>query len=390
MQAEHACPLGAAWFGDGRVPGVVRVDGRDCGVDQALDAAAALLRGARGRLFVFLGDELTCAAQRLALGLADRLRAVADGVVSETAAGGILAAQRRGRATATLGEIRNRADLVLYWAIDPDQRYPRYRSRYAGYPSGLHLRRGPRCRTVISVSVGADAGPAEADLRLTLRPEQELGALAELRAHLAGRTLGEAGGPAAEVAELVGPAHQRQVRGHRTRWRILARAALARPDGGAHRPGAGAQRTDPRGAEHPARRRQPERRRGGHDLADRLPLCGRLHPRVPALSAGPPGRRPLRPSVLRGRPRGRARRRASRRPCAAACPTSRRGGGTAGERSAVSGTSRHRHRHRGHSRGGARVPHGRSSATASGRRTGAPAPLNDLERLAYRLVEAGR
>ena len=204
VQAEHACPLGAAWFGDGRVPGVVRVDGRDCGVDQALDAAAALLRGARGRLFVFLGDELTCAAHRLALGLADRLQAVADGVVSETAAGGILAAQRRGRATATLGEIRNRADLVLYWAIDPDQQYPRYRSRYAGYPSGLHLRRGPRCRTVISVSVGADAGPAEADLHLTLRPEQELGALAELRARLAGRTLGEAGGPAAEVAELAG------------------------------------------------------------------------------------------------------------------------------------------------------------------------------------------
>jgi formylmethanofuran dehydrogenase subunit B len=57
---------------------------------------------------------------------------------------------------------------------------------------------------VISVSVGADAGPAEADLHLTLRPEQELGALAELRARLAGRTLGEAGGPAAEVAELAG------------------------------------------------------------------------------------------------------------------------------------------------------------------------------------------
>jgi formylmethanofuran dehydrogenase subunit B len=204
VQAEHACPLGAAWFGDGRVPGAVRVHGRDCEVDEALEAAAALLGGARGRLFVFLGDELTCAAQRLALGIADRLGAVADGVVSETAAAGILAGQRRGRAAATLGEIRNRADLVLYWAIDPDQRYPRYRSRYAGYPSGLHLRRGPRCRTVISVSIGADAGPAEADLRLALRPEQELGALAELRARLAGRTVGEAGGATAELTDLAG------------------------------------------------------------------------------------------------------------------------------------------------------------------------------------------
>jgi formylmethanofuran dehydrogenase subunit B len=192
VEAEYACPLGLAWFGDGRVPGVVRVDGRECGLEEALDAAAGLLRQARGRLFLFLGDELTCEAQRAALGIADRLRATVDGVVSETAAGGILAGQRRGRATATLGEIRNRADLVLYWAIDPDERYPRYRSRYSGYPSGLHLRRGHHCRTVVSVSVGADMGPAEADVKIALGPEQELGALAELRARLAGRSLGDA------------------------------------------------------------------------------------------------------------------------------------------------------------------------------------------------------
>jgi formylmethanofuran dehydrogenase subunit B len=37
-----------------------------------------------------------------------------------------------------------------------------------------------------------------------LQPEQELGVLAELRARLAGRTLGDAGGPAAELAELAG------------------------------------------------------------------------------------------------------------------------------------------------------------------------------------------
>lgn len=204
VQAEHACPLGTAWFGDGRVPAAIRVDGRECGVEPALDAAASLLHGARGRLLVFLGDDLTCEAQRQALGIADRLRAVADGVVSETAAQGILAGQRRGRATATLGEIRNRADVVLYWATDPDQRYPRFRSRYAGYPSGLHLRRGHRCRTVISVGIGADAGPADADVHLSFSPEQELGVLAELRARLAGRSLGEPAGPAAELGELVG------------------------------------------------------------------------------------------------------------------------------------------------------------------------------------------
>ena len=204
VETEHACPLGAAWFGDGGVPGLVRVEGRESDVGTALDAAAALLRGARGRLFVFLGDDLTCAAQRATLGIADRLRAVADGAVSETAANGILAAQRRGRAGATLGELRNRADLVLYWGVDPDARYPRYRQRYTGHASGLHLRRGHHNRTVVSVSVGADAAPADADVRITLRPDQEVAALAELRARLVGRTLGEAAGPATELADLAG------------------------------------------------------------------------------------------------------------------------------------------------------------------------------------------
>jgi formylmethanofuran dehydrogenase subunit B len=203
VEAEQACSLGAAWFGDGRVPGAVRVNGRQADLEAALDAAAELLRGARGRLFVFLGDDLTCEAQRAALGIADQLQAVADGVVSEAAANGILTAQRRGRAGATLGELRNRADLVLYWGVDPDARYPRYRQRYTGYPSGLHLRRSHHNRTVISVSVGADSGPAEADIHITFHPDQEVAALAELRAGLLARTLGDAA-LTAELADLAG------------------------------------------------------------------------------------------------------------------------------------------------------------------------------------------
>ncbi len=180
LRAERACSLGIAWFGDGRVPGAVRVDGRECGIEEALDAGAALLHPARGRVLVFLGVDLTCEAQRTAVEIADQLRAVVDGVISEAAAAGILAGQRRGRATCTLGEIRNRADLLVFWGVDPDERYPRYRSRYAGGPDG---------RTAVSVSIGTDRGPAEADLHLAIRPEDEVVALSALRATLRGREL---------------------------------------------------------------------------------------------------------------------------------------------------------------------------------------------------------
>jgi formylmethanofuran dehydrogenase subunit B len=196
-RAERACPLGIAWFGDGQVPDKVLIDGAPAELDRALDQAAALLRSARERLLVVLAADLTTAAYGSALALSDSLRAATEGLVSEPAASGILASQRRGRATATLGELRNRADLVVYWGVDPDVRYPRYRSRYLVVPKALHLGDGPPRRTIVSVNIGRDAGPADADFRLTLDPAQEVIALAELRAGLLGRQLGTPGLPPA-------------------------------------------------------------------------------------------------------------------------------------------------------------------------------------------------
>ena len=90
VHAERACQLGVAWFDDGRVPARVQVGGRECGLDEALDAGAALLRAARGRALVFLGDDITSEAQRATVEIADHLHAVVDSVVSEPAAAGIL------------------------------------------------------------------------------------------------------------------------------------------------------------------------------------------------------------------------------------------------------------------------------------------------------------
>ena len=53
------------------------------------------------------------------IALADALRATLDRVTSATAMGSIVAAQERGRAGATLGEVRNRADLLVFWGVDP-------------------------------------------------------------------------------------------------------------------------------------------------------------------------------------------------------------------------------------------------------------------------------
>jgi formylmethanofuran dehydrogenase subunit B len=180
VEARRACALGVAWFGDGSVPAGARVGGRDAGVDEAIQTAARLL-GRSARSLVYLAPDLSCETQRAAIALADALRATLDTVTSATAMASLLAAQELGRAGATLGELRNRADVVVFWGVDPSVRYPRFGTRYAPEPAGLHVD-GRASRTVIAVDIGGAKGPADADIRISIAPEAEVATLTMARA----------------------------------------------------------------------------------------------------------------------------------------------------------------------------------------------------------------
>ena len=188
-EARNACALGAAWFGDGSAPAETRVNGRAASLEQALTEAARILKGARHAL-VYLAGDIASETQREAVAIADRLHAAIDSLAA-TAAPAVLAAQRRGRAGATLGEIRQRADLVVFWAVDPSGRYPRYGSRYAVEPRGVAAPQGRQSRTLVAVDVGENLGPADANGRVAIAPGDEVDGLEIMRATVQGRAVGE-------------------------------------------------------------------------------------------------------------------------------------------------------------------------------------------------------
>jgi formylmethanofuran dehydrogenase subunit B len=179
----------------------ILVGGQPAEITTAVAAAAELLSGA-ARVLVVLAPDLTSESQRVAVALADLLHATVDSATSPTAAEGILAAQRRGRAAATLGELRNRADVLLFWAVDPAARYPRYLERYAAEPVGTHVPDGRRGRTLISVSVGEDRGPPGTEVELSLEPDEELAALSVIRATVLGNALGDLPERLQQAAEI--------------------------------------------------------------------------------------------------------------------------------------------------------------------------------------------
>ena len=181
QEARRACALGASWFGDGIVPSRALVAGRDVGLETAIRHAADVLLQSE-RPLVYLAPDLSCEAQGAGIAIADALGARLDTVTSATVMTSILAQQERGRAGASLGEVRNRADTVVFWGVDPAARYPRYTTRYAPEPAGVHAPSGRRSRTVVAVDVGDARGPDDADVRIAIPPEHEVASTATLRA----------------------------------------------------------------------------------------------------------------------------------------------------------------------------------------------------------------
>src|SRR5581483_7024343 len=135
FEAANACELGVRWFGQGQVPTLALIRGEGVTVPTALAEAALVLKNAK-RPLVYLAPELSTNAQREACALADVLGARIDTVTPNAI---VLAVQERGRCGATLGEIRHRADIVVFWGLDPDHAYPRLRSRYLPDREGLQF-----------------------------------------------------------------------------------------------------------------------------------------------------------------------------------------------------------------------------------------------------------
>jgi formylmethanofuran dehydrogenase subunit B len=172
--ATGTCPLGDAWLAERTADALppARVDGREVAFADAVEASAAILGEARLPLVCGLG-ETDCESQRAAVALAEAIGAVID--PSGGAAG--MASQAIGLSTATFGDIRDRADLVVAWRADPVTSNPRLLSR-------LRLDRAERAaeRTLVVIDSQRSATAGEADEFIELSPELDFEALWALRA----------------------------------------------------------------------------------------------------------------------------------------------------------------------------------------------------------------
>jgi formylmethanofuran dehydrogenase subunit B len=187
-KAKNACVLGKAWFAQHTVENrpFALMDGREATTEEAVEVAAQILAQARYPMIYGLSDT-TCEAQRQAVAIADLLGANI-GTTTEVCHGPSgIAFQSVGESTATLGEIKNRADLVIYWGGNPAESHPRHFTKYAVTPKGMFIPNGKKDRTVVLVDVRRTPSAPVADILIQVKPRRDFELLWALRALVKGR-----------------------------------------------------------------------------------------------------------------------------------------------------------------------------------------------------------
>lgn len=187
-ESKNACVLGKAWFAEHTIEErpYAFINGREASTAEAVEAAAQILAEARFPVVYGLSDT-TCEAQRQAAAIADMIGANIDTTTSVCHGPSGIAFQGVGESTATLGEIKNRADLVIYWGGNPAESHPRHFTRYTVTPKGMYIPNGKKDRTVVLVDVRRTPSAPAADIFIQIKPQSDFELLWALRALVKGR-----------------------------------------------------------------------------------------------------------------------------------------------------------------------------------------------------------
>lgn len=184
VQAKQACELGRGWFlnhgGQDTSPPAL-VDNRPATMDEAIEAAAEILASADMPLVYGLSNS-TSESQQAAIMLAEEIGAVVDSHTSLTHGPALMATQLVGKVTCTLGEVKNRADVVVYWGTNPVETHPRHLTRFSLDPEGTFVPAGRRGRTMVLIDVRETPSAYEADRFLQIRAGTDFELLTVLRA----------------------------------------------------------------------------------------------------------------------------------------------------------------------------------------------------------------
>ncbi len=153
--------------------------------EEAIDRAAEVL-GESDYPIAYGWSSTTCEAIEAGIELTEKLGGVMDNTASVCHGPSIIAEQGVGYSSCTLGQIKNRADFIVYWGCNPAHAHPRHLSRYSRYPRGFFTRSGERDRKLVTVDIRKTDTAKISDQFIQVNPNQDYELLDALRTVLRG------------------------------------------------------------------------------------------------------------------------------------------------------------------------------------------------------------
>ncbi|HMD88549.1 MAG TPA: formylmethanofuran dehydrogenase subunit B [Anaerolineaceae bacterium] len=190
-QTKNTCVLGKAWFMEHGKPQdlpVARINGQPASLEEGINAAAEILADAHYPMLYGLSST-SCEAQRQVIALAEILGGSIDCCTSVCHGPSGMAVQGVGEPTCSLGEVKNRADLLIYWGSNPAESHPRHMAHYAVTQKGMFIPNGRKDRTVVMVDVRRSLSARAADIVIIIKPGKDYEVLWALRALILGHKI---------------------------------------------------------------------------------------------------------------------------------------------------------------------------------------------------------
>jgi formylmethanofuran dehydrogenase subunit B len=97
-----------------------------------------------------------------------------------------------GKVSCTLGEVKNRADFIVYWGGNPAECHPRHFTKYTLMQKGKFIPNGRKDRTMVLVDIRPTQSVKAADLFLQVRPSKDFEVITILRALIKGQPVDQA------------------------------------------------------------------------------------------------------------------------------------------------------------------------------------------------------
>jgi formylmethanofuran dehydrogenase subunit B len=191
IEAKQACKLGSAKImGHHRIKAPMmrkdkNSDFTEVSYEEAINEAAKILSNSK-RPLLYGWASAVCEVHKKGILLAEELGAIIDSCATVCHAPSTLAVHEKGLPSATLGQIKNRADVIVFWGSNPVHAHPRHMGRYSVFAKGLFSEKGRKGRKVIVVDVRKTDTANMADEFVQLEQGSDYLVVSALRAILSG------------------------------------------------------------------------------------------------------------------------------------------------------------------------------------------------------------